>query len=167
MALRMSTCPHCGESLEAAGNAEREVVLRVPERHLPLFRKLFREMSTRLGMMGQGELANQLTPYREAFSTDFSRMRYIDDGALAMVTTGLTMGYPVEVRISEDSRTDSQGRERHKIHAVFTMAGGREGKLMLSESAPRDAAEWLKAHIMDLAERLAPPPDERGPTHGG
>ena len=139
----------------AGGNMEGEIVLRVPERHIPLMRKTFIDMQWKLGMYGYGELANSLKPYAELFRGDFERTRYFDDGALAMAMFGITAGHPAKV-ITEPGRDD-----RLIVTVAFTFPDGKIKHMTVADNATPDAAAWFEGHLADLAVRLAP---NRGPA---
>jgi hypothetical protein len=154
-------CPTCGrESHEApASNREREIVLRVPERDWPLFRKTFREMEVKLGMHGYGELANGLRPYGSLFREDSEIFRYFDDGALATAMTGVTRGYPASVRIERGARQGHSGELRISVHVDFTFPDGAVKALRVAEAATEAAAERFRDWFDEAAERLRPMAD--------
>lgn len=134
----------------ARGNREGEIVLRVPERHIPLMRKTFIDMQWKLGMYGYGELANSLKPYAELFRGDFERTRYFDDGAVAMAMFGITAGHPAKA-ITEPGRDD-----RLIVTVALTFPDGTIKQMTVADNATPDAAAWFEEHLADLAERLAP-----------
>ncbi|MCE6958796.1 hypothetical protein LAZ40_07005 [Cereibacter sphaeroides] len=163
----MTRCPSCGHDPHAsheppASNLEREIVIRVPERDFPLFRKTFVEMETKLGMYGYGELANALKPYGQPFRTDFETFRYFDDGALAMMMTGIVRGFPAALRTSPTSSGFFQPRKgepasgRLDVTVDFTFPDGSVREIKVSDCAPPDAADRFRAWFDDTVERLAP-----------
>lgn len=149
------SCEHCGRdggSSPPASNAEREIVLRIPERHFWLMHKTFHEMEMKLGMQGLGELANTLKPYGKEFDQQFEVFRYFDDGAMAMASLGVTWGYRGEVLIGP-----LDGRGRCPVHIAFTGAkGGEPRRLRMSDCATPEAADRFKAWFEDLQDRLSP-----------
>jgi hypothetical protein len=159
------TCPACGAGLEVStrGNREREIVLRVPERDWPLFRKTFREMEMKLGMHGHGELANGLKPYGKLFEQDFEVFRYFDDGALGTAMTGVTDGYPAAVRMEPAARWGFSGEPRVAVHIDFTFPDGAVKGLRVAEAATEAAAERFKDWFDDAAARLGPTDGAPGP----
>lgn len=173
----MTTCPTCGHDRvpepSSVLNQESEVLLRVPERHYPLFRKLFQEMEMKLGMYGYGELANALKPYGTAFRQEFEIFRYFDDGALAMAMTGITQGYPAVLRTQPANGIWGQDRldrpARHEVHVDFTFPDGSLRGLRISEGVPQEPLERFKDWFTDVAARLAPLGDgpENSPLHSG
>lgn len=154
--MRCQNCGHDDENPRTGSNSEREIVLRIPERHFSLMRKTFREMETKLGMYGYGELANSLKPYGQAFDMDFEVFRYFDDGAMAMASIGISWGYRGEVQIGE-----SNAKGRCQVHIDFTdEPGSRHRRMQMSDCATPEAAERFKAWFDDLQDRLAPAPEE-------
>lgn len=151
----MSTCSNCGCSLPGAdgrgsANNEREILIRVPERDFPLMRKTFREMETKLGMYGYGELANKLKPYGDQFREDWERWRYFDDGAMAMAMFGIVNGFRARVRTSP-------GRpDRVIVKVEFEMRDGNTSEIKLADNATEEAASWFKDYFADISARLAP-----------
>lgn len=160
----MTACPTCGHApiseTTAGSNQEAEVLLRIPERHFALFRKLFQEMEMKLGMYGYGELANALKPYGAAFRQEFETFRYFDDGALAMAMTGITQGYPAALRTAPakgiwgEARPDQTARQ--EVHVDFTFPDGSLRGLTVSEGVPPEPLEKFQAWFTDAAARLAP-----------
>lgn len=148
----MSKCPECGREPPAplGSNSEGEILIRVPERDYALFRKLFWEMETRLGMYGHGDLANRLKPYGQNFRQDWDNLRYFDDAALATASVGLERGFQAEVRLGEMSR------DRRPVDIDFTLANGDIRTLRVSDCAPPPAADWFKSYFEGLAERITP-----------
>ncbi|WP_411840042.1 hypothetical protein [Paracoccus sp. ME4] len=153
------TCEHCGRATgdpRSASNVEREIVLRIPERHFWLMRKTFHEMELKLGMHGLGELANTLKPYGKNFDQEFDVFRYFDDGAMAMASIGVTWGYRGVVLIGT---MDARGR--CPVHIDFTgEPGSRPRRMRMSDCATPEAADRFKAWFEDLQDRLAPPSGE-------
>lgn len=163
----MTVCPTCGRAPTpeptSGSNQEAEILLRIPERHFALFRKLFQEMEMKLGMYGYGELANALKPYGAAFRQEFEIFRYFDDGALAMAMTGITQGYPATLRTAPakgiwGGRSDQPARQ--EVHVDFTFPDGSLRGLRVSEGAPPEPLERFRAWFADAEARLAPLTDE-------
>ncbi|MEP3670364.1 MAG: hypothetical protein ABJN42_26950 [Roseibium sp.] len=158
----MTKCPHCQADISAdapASNREREITLKIPERHFALFRKTFREMNVKLGMMGQGALANALNPYAEKFDEDWDQLRYFDDGALAMAHIIVTNGHPGAVRLGEPRLHTVAGgvqEERLKVFVDFTLPDGEISELRVAENATVEAADWFKTQFAETIERLTP-----------
>ena len=154
----MVTCEHCGRENgvdRSSQNVEKEILIRVPERHFFLMRKTFREMETKLGMYGYGELANTLKPYGKPFDQDFEVFRYFDDGALAMASIGVSWGYRGKVDVG---KVDARGR--HPVHIDFTGGDGKTRRMQMSDCATPEAAERFTEWFMDLQDRLSPALEE-------
>lgn len=160
----MSSCPTCGRApMPDAGsgsNQEAEILLRVPERHFALFRKLFHEMEMKLGMYGYGELANALKPYGDPFRQDFEIFRYFDDGALAMVMTGVTRGYPADLRFTVPKGLWADRPDRQEVHVYFTFPDGSRRGIKVSDGAPPEPLAKFQAWFDDAKARLAPLPSQ-------
>ena len=161
----MTKCSSCGHETLAvvAGNAEREIVMRIPERHFALFRKTFREMEVKLGMHGLGELANQLKPYGEVFSERWDYMRYFDDGAIAMCMTGVTRGYEASVRVKKANRLVFTGEGRVTVHVEFLLPDGKTKSIEVAEVATPEASLWFAGYFDDVAQRLKHEPFDPDP----
>ena len=156
----MSKCPECGRAgpPSTPANAEAEVILRIPERHFALFRKLFRDMETKLGMHGLGELANEVRPYGAPFRNDMDRWRYFDDAAVALCMIGIARGFPASVRIGPAVGLSRGDGRRHEVSVDFRFPDGGIRPLRVAEGAPHAEAEWFRDHITDLQARLCPEP---------
>lgn len=166
----MTACPTCGRAplLDASSgsNQESEILLRVPERHFALFRKLFHEMEMKLGMYGYGELANALKPYGASFRQDFEILRYFDDGALAMAMTGVTKGYPAELRFGAPKGLWAERPDRQEVHVDFTFPDGSRRGIKVSDGAPPEPLARFQAWFDDAKARLAPLPSQPVPSDG-
>lgn len=149
------TCEHCRRETgdpRSSSNAEREIVLRIPERHFWLMRKTFHEMEMKLGMQGLGELANTLKPYGKDFDQEFDVFRYFDDGAMAMASIGVTWGYRGVVLIG-----GMDVRGRCPVHIDFTGSeGGKPRRMLMSDCATPEAADRFRDWFEDLQDRLSP-----------
>lgn len=151
----MSICPKCGYSPpdpdgRGSANTEREILIRVPERDFPLMRKTFREMETKLGMYGYGELANKLKPYGDRFAENWEQWRYFDDGAMAMVMFGIVNGFRARVKISPGCQ------DRVIVKVAFKMRDGNTSEIKLADNATEEAASWFQDYFGDISDRLAP-----------
>jgi hypothetical protein len=158
----MSTCPTCGASLAEAAtaapsNAQRSITLTIPEWQFPLMRATFDEMNVKLGMHGLGELANQLSPYRERFNEDRNHLRFFDDRMVAMAFTGITWGYKTVVRIGKErSPVGVLPEKRVDVFVDFIDDAGKTKSLKMADNATTTAAQWFKAYFEDAAARITP-----------
>ena len=156
----MTTCPECGQSINTDkknNNHDRSVTITIPEWQVPLFRKVFGDMSTKMGMVGLGELANQMQPYRKQFQEEWERFRYFDDAALATAMTGVHNGYPAKVRLGKLMPARGISDEpRQSVFIDFTLDSGKIKSITVADSAIESAALWFVDHFTDFTERHKP-----------
>jgi hypothetical protein len=150
-------CPTCGANPVARpSNSERTVTLTIPERQFALMRATFHEMSTRLGMLGFGELANELIPYGAPFSADRDHLRFFDDRLVALAFLGVSRGLASSVRIgAERPPVGVLPEPRVSVFVDFTRDGVVQ-TLCVADNAIPSAAAWFKAYFEDAAGRMPP-----------
>lgn len=153
----MRQCLTCAAKTggQAISNAGRTISLDVPEEHFGLFRKLFFEMSTRLGMYGFGDLANAISPYRELFMEDFDKLRFFDDAALSMVMIGISKGHQATVRRGPERPAMGFINEpRLSVHVDFEFGDHDIRSIRVAENATVSAADWFVSYFLDAVQRF-------------
>lgn len=155
--MAMSPCPTCGATPVATpANSERTITLTIPEREFALMRTTFIEMSTRMGMLGLGELANALTPYVKRFNVDMDHMRFFDDRLVALAFVGVSKGLAVTVRVGDERPAVGVLPDpRVSVFIDFTRDGVAK-TLCVADNATAPAAAWFKSYFEDAAGRMAP-----------
>lgn len=161
-------CPHCGEEIEAGAgepsNGQRSITLEIPEREWGLWRLTLSQMNTKFGMMGQGSLANMLTPWLKRFHDDFDMMRYFDDARMTMAYRIVENGWPCTVHIEKTDRVNAKDLKIAKVILRFELEEG-VSDLEVSSCAPHEIADQFKAYFEDYIDRMAPMGEEAHKTH--
>lgn len=157
-----SKCPTCGrpddtQSAGPASNSERELTLKIPEHHWPIFKIIFHKMNIKFGMEGLGEFANLLPAYGDQIPLDRSVFRYFDDTIIAYVFLALERGYRVTTRTEPGGKPDYNGTARVKVFADLHHPGDDEVRsLEISDCAYDTSAATVCAYLEEASARFSP-----------